>query len=819
MTRAGRYLVAAIVVAAGCKPEPVATPMLTVSAKQHVLAPGGKTVVTVKAVESYDDGTSKPIAGAVTLEVEPNGGGSVDPDTVDLDAAGKGTAEFTMCSGCTAGSTTRLTATLAKVAVADQPLSKTTSFTLESPETAAANPCEGGSADCTNASCAGKKCLNSTGTCSGQTCETSTGNSSITVLVSLYDGRGRPLALPRAPVDSEPVMLVVKVLDAQTGTARAGQLVDVALQGAIGTLLPPDGATDGTAFPLATGADGTARPRLRPPHQPANGSLEIRVTPVTDKGPQPADTVLLSKPFDIVRAGVLAFAPAGADAYFRVMGVRSSGWREESLLRFALVDSTGLPWTGGGDIRFRVVGLQTNAALGGSDGASDGGTDGATDGATDEPVEYGGVTLAPRETQLGADGQATVMLYSGPTAGTFVVLAEARIGGVKSDWTSGTHVTTTGDTIAVVGARPSGRNFAVDCQNHAMPGLQGNDCSIMRVEYTDNCTAAMGDRFNNVIGRPVRVFWSTEAGLFGLPTATPMADPDGNAVDVSLGRTTNILRTLGGRMPADVPPLAGEPNRSAPVGWMCTPPGGPVRTLNPRDGLVTVVVSAPGEEGFYDENNNGRYDPGERFIDLGEPFVDNDDDDAWDRGEEYIDVNGNGVYDGPNGAWDQETTLWAAGHVVFTDDAIPSWKLPSATGWRTWPASEVPSVPLAESLYFAIAWRDLMLNEPAPFYTTYSMSLAIGYGGVKQASPVHYADTYGAMELALLTLGSPGSDAMRLKTVLRFYDPEAPNQYGLYTAPAAEPTGAQIEADCAQGMVTTIGYRNVTSPAPAPPPP
>src|SRR5262249_37547744 len=82
------------------------------------------------------------------------------------------------------------------------------------------------------------------------------------------------------------------------------------------------------------------------------------------------------------------------------------------------------------------------------------------------------------------------------------------------------------------------------------------------------------------------------------------------------------------------------------------------RTRNPRDGLVTLIAFTRGEEYFDDNNQNGVWDSGERFIDQGELFVDANDNGLWDPGEDYFDANHNGVYDGPNGTYDSDTTVW-----------------------------------------------------------------------------------------------------------------------------------------------------------------
>ncbi len=67
---------------------------------------------------------------------------------------------------------------------------------------------------------------------------------------------------------------------------------------------------------------------------------------------------------------------------------------------------------------------------------------------------------------------------------------------------------------------------------------------------------------------------------------------------------------------------------------------------NPRDNFVSIVAAVQGEEEFWDGSGssrgltNGTWDPGEYWVDLGEPFADNNDNGRWDPGETYIDTDG-----------------------------------------------------------------------------------------------------------------------------------------------------------------------------------
>jgi hypothetical protein len=98
-----------------------------------------------------------------------------------------------------------------------------------------------------------------------------------------------------------------------------------------------------------------------------------------------------------------------------------------------------------------------------------------------------------------------------------------------------------------------------------------------------------------------------------------------------------------------------------------TPTGASASVVrNPRDGLVTIIAYVAGEEFFDDNNANGTYDVGERFIDQGEPFVDANDNNQWDPSEVFIDTDNNGTYTPPNGKWDVNATIWTEARLLYT---------------------------------------------------------------------------------------------------------------------------------------------------------
>lgn len=347
-----------------------------------------------------------------------------------------------------------------------------------------------------------------------------------------------------------------------------------------------------------------------------------------------------------------------------VMGARGSAWNELGFIRVQVVDDLGEPYPDGLAVRFE------HRPLGGS---------------------TLGVPLAPPTAACPAPacvahdalvssgsgpadsaGLATGWLYSGTVAGTLGVTATTTAGGVTRSVVL--------PTAAVVGARASGANFSVVCAPRNVPALAETDCSISLVDAPFTCVALLKDRFNNLLGTPTQVIFASEAGAIGPVATTPGYDPASDPASQSeLGSAVQIVNTLGAGLPFDVPEIGGEPSVSHGQD------GCGIRSHNPRDGLVTVVAMADGEEAFFDANGNGAYDVDEPFVDLGEPFVDENDNGVWDSGEWFLDVDGNRAYDGPNGTWDATAKIWTQTVVLYTGSpatlAAPGGVL--GTRWAT----------------------------------------------------------------------------------------------------------------------------------------
>ena len=255
------------------------------------------------------------------------------------------------------------------------------------------------------------------------------------------------------------------------------------------------------------------------------------------------------------------------------------------------------------------------------------------------------------------------------------------------------------------GTTPNGGHISLDCTPYEVPAFAKHDClySHLSDPMTVPCTLKMADRFGVIIGVETPVSFMSEAGAIS-PVAISPASP---ATPDTLGHAVGYLEVYGSPLPTDVPPMPGEISAIGDFG--CGP-----RTVNPRDGYVTVIAWVKGEEGFADLNRNGRYDAGEPFVDQGEPYVDANDNGKWDPGEWYLDVNGDGAYTGPNGKWDADTVIWTQTRVVYT--GLPKLYLYDF-GSSGPPFSERPPAPFSvhagpptSTSFYGLFYTDILLN-------------------------------------------------------------------------------------------------------------
>ncbi len=424
---------------------------------------------------------------------------------------------------------------------------------------------------------------------------------------------------------------------------------------------------------------------------------------------------------------------------YQVQGVRYSGYQETNTLTFQLLDTAGQPYPAELAVDFKHQSL-TGSFIGA-----------VADCTTATP------SICSAQGKTDASGRVTIPLSSGRTAGVVSVTASGCAGFDPCS----VAVTGTASNLAFVGAKASGAHISVDCSPKNIPALMNHDCSnsfYAGPGSTITCKAFFADRFNNVLGIATQATFASEAGSAGPPASTPQYDPaQAPTAQTSLGIATDFVNVTGYPVPKDVTPFAGEY-------WAQYTDACGTLKHNPRDGLVTIIAAANGEEGFVDTNGNGVYDANEPFIDMGEPFVDANDNGRYDAGEYFIDLNQDGIYNGPNGVWDgpgcqgtgckQSTVIWAETHVLYTglpmffaDNLVNADGVDQGQNWFTrfytggtlpappWPTSKIlagtlpgnPDVrgsttgPLTK--YYSLFFTDQHFNPITPM-ATYSIAPA-----------------------------------------------------------------------------------------------
>lgn len=359
-----------------------------------------------------------------------------------------------------------------------------------------------------------------------------------------------------------------------------------------------------------------------------------------------------------------------------------------------------------------------------------------------------------------------------------------------------------GAATADFGTVPSGAHVSLDCTPFNVPGFLNDDCLYSHWDGNAgagpgvvSCTMKLADREGRIIGTATQVSFMSEAGAISPSASSPDFDPSKPVADqTDLGHAVGFLEVFGAPLPADVAPFAGEPSFAHDYG--CGP-----RTANPRDGYVTVIAMVRGEEGFVDLNRNGTYDPGEPFVDLGEPYVDANDNGQWDPGEWYLDVNGNGRYDGPNGKWDADAVIWTQTRVLYT--GLPAVILDSSgdlelSGFYAGTPAPPPAPflvhagPPPTTASYPFFLRDDRLN-PMTTSATYALSALIGNVTTALAGPYDTSNLVGD-SFRLLYCDKPDGSGTCLDGTV---------EYGCRTAPCyvVPEVGLCRTAGCA-GLLT-----------------
>ena len=313
-----------------------------------------------------------------------------------------------------------------------------------------------------------------------------------------------------------------------------------------------------------------------------------------------------------------------------IMGIKGSGFNEQAQVSFDVVDANGDP----------AEGVTVNFSI------------------SNPPT---GTTVSPSSITDGA-GRAVANVSAGPLIGAFTVKAVVVAGMVEAE----------SPTIGIRGAMPANRGFSLQC-SPVNVGAYVSPTPPRAFEI--DCDVKVVDRYNNPVGTGTPVNFKVEAGAIPNSINTKAYTPSGSNTDEGTG--TVVFQTVGTWPAVDVAPLSDDATQ-----WPLPRMAEPSRMVgaaerNPRDGLVSVLAYLRGEEFFQDDNSNGTRDPGEMFVDQGEPFVDSNDNGIRDVGEVYIDeAPADGQWNAPNGQWDNNTSIWVETRILYTGlPVVPHSKL------------------------------------------------------------------------------------------------------------------------------------------------
>jgi hypothetical protein len=251
------------------------------------------------------------------------------------------------------------------------------------------------------------------------------------------------------------------------------------------------------------------------------------------------------------------------------IGLKGTGLNETSTVVFKVVDSTGGPRPG----------VAVNFAL---------------------STTVGGITLSPTPATSGSDGTVQTVVSSGTAHTTVTVTASI----------ASPALSTQSGILAVSTGLPASKAFSIattGCPNVEAFNIDGIVVPIV---------VRLSDRYQNPA-------------------------PDGTAV---------AFTTNGGQVGANCTTAGGT--GSCTVNWTSSNPR-PSPSDNPpslRPGRTTVLATAIGEESFTDLSGDGFYVQADPFANLGEPYRDDNENGRYDLGEYFLDFDHTGVYVGPDGS-------------------------------------------------------------------------------------------------------------------------------------------------------------------------
>ena len=236
----------------------------------------------------------------------------------------------------------------------------------------------------------------------------------------------------------------------------------------------------------------------------------------------------------------------------------------------------------------------------------------------------GGLSLSPTSQTSASDGTVRTVVSSG-TVHTVVRVTASIASPALSTQSSQLTVTTglpasNAFSIAVGAATYGQAASTLACPNVEAAGIDG---------VTVPFTVRLADRYNNPVPDGTAVAFTTNGGHIVGNCTTPAATPGDGTCSV----TWTSANPRPGIDPG--PPAAINLTYGYPTGYPA------LQAAN----RATIFATTIGEESFTDVNGSGFWETNDPFVHLGEPYRDDNENGRYDSGEYFLDFNQSGSWD------------------------------------------------------------------------------------------------------------------------------------------------------------------------------
>jgi hypothetical protein len=514
-----------------------------------------------------------------------------------------------------------------------------------------------------------------TGTTTSGTTGTGTTGTGTTTTTTYSLGSGSGSSFKPGVLEISPSMIgaggsatLTATIADESGTLYSGAPVTVAfsstcfgtslatIAGPVGSTLPPGSVTTvaGTAQATYTAMG-------------CNPSDAITATAVVTSSNGTATNLTATGTITIAQAAVGSIQFVSATP--ATIGLKGTGLNETSTVIFKVVDASGGPRSG------VVVTFALNTTV-------------------------GGLALSQTSATSGSDGTVQTIVSSGTVHTTVVVSASI----------ASPALSTNSNVLAVTTGLPASNAFSIATGK----GSSGNSCPNVEAYNIDGVTipivVRLADRYNNPAPDGTAVAFTADGGHIVGNCTTPSSSTTPGDGTCSVTWTSADPRP----QPADDTPPIKAPGRT------------------------TVLATAIGEESFTDVDGSGYYVTGDAFANLGEPYRDDNENGKYDLGEYFLDFLHTGVWAGPDGTFHGIT---CTGSTATSTCTTNTWAIGAtllitmSTGAAQITVLSTGSPPYVEGSTNAVSFNVQDLNgNPLPAGTTVLVTASSALGSMSQGT-------------------------------------------------------------------------------------